>query len=116
MEAIESVCTGGKIETGKALGILSQLVDKSLLVADQRSGETRYSLLETIRQYAREKLNELGESDKMSERHLSYFVEWAESANSNLEGHDQPLWLDRFEIEHDNLRTALEWSNSNGGR
>ena len=112
LEAVESVCGRDDVEVSGVLDVLSQLVDKSLVVADQRSNKTRYSLLETIRQYAYEKLFESGESDQTRDCHLNYFVKWAEMANSNLEKHDQPLWLDRFETEHDNLRAALEWGNS----
>ena len=112
LEAIESVCVGDGVEAGEVLNTMSQLVDKSLVVADQRSSATRYSFLETIRQYARQKLIESGEFDETKDRHLQYFVGWAEMADANLESNDQPLWLARFEIEHDNLRTALQWSNT----
>ena len=114
---------------------LSNLVDKSLLVVDKADHKTRYRLLETIRQYAREKLAETDEVDEIKTRHLNYFVQWAERAEPHLNGgeqivsrhlnyfvqaadgvephlneDEQILWLNRFEIEHDNLRAALEWS------
>jgi len=109
LEAVEEVCAGDGVKTGKVLEILSQLVDKSLVVAGQRSGEMRYSLLETIRHYAREKLIESGQFEKTKNHHLNYFVEWAEKANVGLSGADQSDWLNRFEAEHENLRAVLEW-------
>ena len=69
----------------------------------------RYSLLETIRQYAREKLVKSGEFNKTKDSHLNYFVEWAEKANAGLVSTDQSDWLNRFDAEHENLRSALEW-------
>lgn len=114
LEAVESVCVGEGVEAGQVLDTLSQLVDKSLVVAGQRSSKIRYSLLETIRQYANEKLIQSGEFDKTKDRHLNYFVEWAETANAGLTGTDQSDWLNRFEIGHDNLRAALEWCAGNG--
>jgi predicted ATPase/DNA-binding CsgD family transcriptional regulator len=114
LEAIESVCTQDGVKMDEVLDTLSQLVDKSLVVAGQRSSKTRYSLLETIRQYANEKLIQSGEFDKTKDRHLNYFVEWAETAYAGLTGTDQSDWLNRFEIEHDNLRAALEWCAGNG--
>lgn len=112
LDAAETVCVGAGVDRGDVLDTSSQLVDKSLVIAGQRSGGTRYSLLETIRQYAREKLIESGEFAVTKDRHLHFFGNWAEMAEANLQRHDQPLWLDRFETEHDNLRAALVWSNS----
>jgi predicted ATPase len=113
LEAVESICAEDGVEADGVLDTLSQLVDKSLVMTDQRSSETRYSLLETIRQYAHEKLIESGEFDSARDRHLHYFVEWAEMANVGLAGMEQSDWLNRFEIEHDNLRAALEWCATN---
>ncbi|HET9911999.1 MAG TPA: tetratricopeptide repeat protein [Anaerolineales bacterium] len=112
LDASESVCAGEGVETGEILDLLSQLVDRSLTVAIQGSGETRYSLLETIRQYAREKLVETGGAEQTKDRHLNYFVGWAENAESHLTGPEQVLWLDRYDAESDNLRAALHWSQS----
>ncbi len=112
LEAVESVCAADGVETGEVLDVLSQLVDKSLTMASRGSSETRYVLLETIRQYAHEKLIESGDVGKTQDRHLNYFVKWAENAESHLTGPDQILWLDRYEMEKDNLRTALRWSQA----
>jgi len=113
LEAVEHVCAGESIEAGEVLDTLTQLVDKSLTVAAQRSNEMRYSLLETIRQYAREKLVASSKVDKIKDRHLNYFLEWAENAETHLDTSDQLLWLERYKAEHDNLRVALRWSRSN---
>ncbi|HSK87462.1 MAG TPA: tetratricopeptide repeat protein, partial [Anaerolineales bacterium] len=112
LDAVECVCAAEEVETGEVLDVLSQLVDKSLTIASQGSNETRYTLLETIRQYAREKLSESGDVEKTNDRHLNYFADWAENAESHLTGAEQILWLDRYEAEKDNLRAALRWSQT----
>ncbi|HEX2993911.1 MAG TPA: tetratricopeptide repeat protein, partial [Anaerolineales bacterium] len=109
LDAAEFICAGGGVEVREILDVLSQLVDKSLTVATQGSDETRYTLLETIRQYAREKLAESGDIEKIRARHLDYFARWAEHAETHLTGPDQTLWLDRYDAESDNLRAALNW-------
>ena len=91
------------------LPVLAGLVNKSLVVMDQLQGESRYHYLETIRQYAWEKLAQAGETRQIRGRHLEYFTLWAEQAESRLSGRDQPEWVKRFSTEHDNLRAALEW-------
>ena len=113
LEAAEAVCAGQGAEAGEVLDLLSRLADKSLVVVDRPDGgEVRYRLLETIRQYAHEKLEQSGEVKETRNRHLNYFVQWAENADPCLGGGEQILWLQRFEIEHDNLRAALEWSQA----
>ncbi len=95
------------------LDLLSRLADKSLVVVDRlESEELRYRLLETIRQYAHEKLEQSGEVNELRNRHLNYYVQWAENADPYLEGGEQIVWLQKYEIEHDNLRAALEWSQA----
>ena len=111
LEAAEEVCgEAGQIEV---LPLLAQLVDKSLVLAVQEGGaDTRYRLLETIRQYAREKANEIGGWERVRDRHLDYFLKQARQAEPHLRGREQVAWLDRLEIELDDLRLALEWSSS----
>jgi predicted ATPase/class 3 adenylate cyclase/Tfp pilus assembly protein PilF len=93
------------------LDVLTQLINKSMVVANRGQGEeTRYYLLETIRQYAREKLLESGESERLRSRHLEFFLAFAERAEPELWRADQKRWLDRLQEEHDNLRSALEWT------
>jgi predicted ATPase/class 3 adenylate cyclase/Tfp pilus assembly protein PilF len=114
LEAAEAVCSDDELEAFEVLDILTQLVNKSLVVAEREQGrETRYYLLETIRQYAREKLNDSGEGEAVRERHTHWYMELAERAEPKLYGHGQIEWLDRMEQEHDNMRAALEWSLNN---
>ena len=110
LEAAEFVCIGDSLESDQILDVLLHLVDKSLVLAETQGAESRYHMLETIRQYAREKLWATGEGERMRQRHLSYFVELAERAEPNLRAFDMVMWLDRLEAEHDNFRTALEWA------
>jgi predicted ATPase/class 3 adenylate cyclase len=93
------------------LNLLSQLVNKSLVVAEEvEEGDTRYRLLETIRQYARDKLLAAGELDRTRELHLDYFVRLAETAGPQVDSPSAAEWLPRLEAEYDNLRAALEWA------
>jgi len=95
---------------GATLPLLSALMDKSLL---RRTDAGRYDLHELIRQYAREQLIRAGDFDDACDRHLAFFLKFAEEAEPKLRGAEQLIWLDRLEQEHDNLRAALEWSLRN---
>jgi predicted ATPase/class 3 adenylate cyclase len=106
LEAAEVVCGNTDI-----LELLTHLVDKSLVTVDLEHGdEPRYYLLETIRQYAREKLIESGEINQIHARHFEYFLELAQKAEPELYGHRQVEWLENLETEQENLHAALEWS------
>jgi predicted ATPase/DNA-binding SARP family transcriptional activator len=109
-EAAQAVCSDRPGE--EVLDPLVRLVDKSMVVVDEplEAAEGRYRLLETIRQYAREKLLEAGEAEAVRERHLEYFLRFAETAEPKVRGAEQVAWLEHVESEHDNLRTALAWS------
>jgi len=90
---------------------LAALLDKSLLRREEGSdGQSRFSMLETIREYARERLVEAGELERMQERHLAYYLALAEVAESRLSASNQRVWLGRLEQDHDNLRIALAWA------
>jgi hypothetical protein len=91
------------------------LIDKSLVIADEHHGVARYRLLETICQYARDRLDEAGETDRTRDRHLSYFLQLAEESEPELRGPRDHAVLGRLEVEHDNLRVALDWSLSSPG-
>lgn len=111
LEAAEAICAGEGLEDYEVLDLLTQLVNKSLATPDGESeAEARYRLLETIRQYARERLLEAGGGEQIRERHLNYYLQLAERAEPELRGPNQIRWLDRLEREADNLRTALEWA------
>ena len=110
LAAAESICAGEGLETNQVLDLLSQLLNKSLVAVENLDGESRYRLLETIRQYARGKLFDSGETPQVADRHLDYFLVFAEEAGQHLSGSGQLEWLDRLKTEHDNLRAAIEWS------
>ena len=109
LEAAEAVGIGEDIETWEVIDLLTGLVDKSLVVTESQGAHTRYRFLETIRQYAHDRLLESGEKETVQNRHAGYFLQLAEAAAPNLDGPEQVVWLDRLEAEHDNLRAALEW-------
>ncbi|MBI5302769.1 MAG: tetratricopeptide repeat protein [Chloroflexi bacterium] len=102
-EAAEAICA----DVSDVLDLLSRLVDKSLVIAETRDGATRYRMLETIRQYAWEKLNETGKVEGTYNRHLDFFLHLAEEAEPNLVGPDPLKWLRRLDSEYGNLRLAL---------
>jgi tetratricopeptide (TPR) repeat protein len=115
LEAAEAVCAGAGIEQYDILDVLTQLVNKSLVVAEREQGqETRYRLLETIRQYALEHLAASGEADVMRRQHAAHYLALAETADAQLGRAGQGVWLDRLEREIDNLRGALEWAFGGG--
>jgi non-specific serine/threonine protein kinase len=107
LAAVESVCCGNGMAQGNLLDVLTRLVDKSMVVVDNVQDGRRYRMLETIRQYAHEKIIESGELQAMRDRHFDYFLQLAEQAGPQLLNGD-PGWLNRLETEHDNLRAALE--------
>jgi predicted ATPase/class 3 adenylate cyclase len=107
-EAAESVA--GEVE---AMDGLSGLVNKSLVNVDEKDGESRYRYLETIRQYAMEKLLESAEAYSLRDRHLTYFIGFARRAEENFGTPQRLLWVNRLELEHDNLRSALGWGLEN---
>jgi non-specific serine/threonine protein kinase len=109
LEAAESVGIGENAERDGVLGLLSRLVDKSLVVAREDGSETRYRLLETVRQYGSERLSESDEAPEFQERHAGYYLTLAEEAEPELKGEGQLTWLERLEREHDNLRTSMRW-------
>ena len=114
MEAAESVCVrigsnSIEIEEWEILDLISALVDKSLVVYEEQGVTSRYRLLETVRQYAREKLAETGEGQAYRNRHCDWYLALAEEAKPQLSGDRQTYWLDRLEREHDNLRAALDY-------
>jgi predicted ATPase len=110
MEAAEEVTSGNGSEREDVLDFLSRLVDKSLVNVDSDIHDSRrYRFLETVRQYARERLLQSGEADRLRDRHLAFFHELVRRAEPELTGAGQVTWLNRLHREHDNLRLALEW-------
>lgn len=115
LEAAEAVCSGGAGAGHGVLDLLTRLVEKSLVMATPQDGATWYQLLETVRQYARDRLLESGEAPATRDRHRDWYVWLAERAEPELEAREQLAWLERLEREHDNFRAALEWSLEGGG-
>jgi predicted ATPase len=121
IEAVEAICGEGHGNLhgtlhgdGEVLERFAQLVNKSLVVANEQEGYTRYHLLETIRQYAHEKLAETKdgstlEMDRARNRHLAYYLQLAEAWMPRSWGRHQVRQLDQFAVEHDNFRAALHW-------
>jgi predicted ATPase/class 3 adenylate cyclase/Tfp pilus assembly protein PilF len=106
LEAAEAVCG-----TADTLDLLTHLVDKSLVAVDlEHDPEPRYYLLETIRQFAREKLAESGEAETIRARHLNYFLKLAQRAEPELYAAGQTEWSQNLEDEYENMHAALEWS------
>jgi predicted ATPase/DNA-binding NarL/FixJ family response regulator len=113
LEAAEEVCAGEGIEREEVLDLLTHLVDKSLVVVQRQQGggeEARYRLLETVRQYGQEKLNESGEAPTIRRHHANFFLKLAESVEPKINGKERSVWLGRLEVEHGNLRAALLYS------
>jgi predicted ATPase/DNA-binding CsgD family transcriptional regulator len=108
LEAAESVCTGGDIEAEDALDLLSRLIDKSLVLVVEHDGvETRYRMLENVRQYGSERLQDSGETDGVGGKHVLFFLVLAEEIEPRINSADRAGWLERLERDHDNLRAAL---------
>ena len=108
LEQLESVC-GPDAEIGRSvLDGISALVDHSLIRQLEADGESRFRMLVTIREYALEKLAASSEGDLIHARHATAYLELAEQAAPHLQGKELKVWLDRLELEHDNLRAALE--------
>ena len=106
LEAAESVCAWDGLESWDVLDLLSPLLDKSLIVPNETGESSRYSLLETIRDYAAERLKKAGENDPQDEKHAFYFFKLALQAEPELQGPEQATWFNRLDQEHDNVRRA----------
>ena len=111
LEAAEEVCLGGGVGRQEVLGLLTRLVDMSLVQVDERDGRARYRLLEPVRQYAYERLGASGELDAVRRLHATWYERFAErwETNANVGGPGRQAALAALEHELDNLRTALRW-------
>jgi predicted ATPase/class 3 adenylate cyclase/DNA-binding CsgD family transcriptional regulator len=112
LDAAQAVAAGGEMQRYQVLDLLTLLVDKSLVVADDNGGATRYRLLETVRQYAAEKLGESGEADVVRSRHRDHYVALAAVLDTPART-DYERRIEQAEIEIDNLRAAFAWSREN---
>jgi predicted ATPase len=112
LEATEAICDAqGDLPVDAFEGV-SSLLDKSLIRQEEGSpnGEPRFVMLETVHEFAREKLQESGEAEEIKRIHAEYFLTLAEEAYPELKGANQLQWHERLEAEHDNMRTALSWA------
>ena len=116
LEAAEAVCAGKCELPFEVLDILDQLAAKSLVIVEHHPEiETRYRLLEPVRQYASEKLHDSGDRESVRDRHLAYFQVLAAQAKPHLRAFRQIEWMRRLERELGNIRVALDWSYSEDG-
>jgi non-specific serine/threonine protein kinase len=121
LEAAEAVFVGNDSGVSsnqtQLLDTVAALVDKSLLRhVEQEDGGSRFVMLETIREFAREKLEESGEVEALCDRHCDYFLQLAEDAEQETFGKEAALWMKRLDAEVNNLRAALEWSLTSESR
>ncbi len=112
LETAEAVCGPGPEVGGDVIDRIGELVDQSLVRVEEDPVEPRFSMLETIREYAAEMLEARGEATATRARHADAMIALAESAAPQLSGTDQRVWLERLEREHDNLRAALDWATA----
>jgi predicted ATPase/class 3 adenylate cyclase len=111
LEAVETVCDAEGDLLVDIFEGLSSLVDKSMLRQEERTeGEPRFVMLETIREYARERLDVSGEAEEIGRMHAEYFLALAEQGESKLREPEEAAWLERLDVEHDNMRAALSWT------
>ena len=115
LPAAESVCSHTGLGADEVLPLLSQLVDKSLVVPRESAGATRYRMLEAVRQYAGGQLRGSKDQEHIKRRHAKFCLTLAEQAEQQFLGSDQSASLRRLEVEHDNIRAALAWSTEEGG-
>jgi predicted ATPase/DNA-binding XRE family transcriptional regulator len=115
LEAIEVVCTMPSGQDLDLLDGLASLLDKSLLLGEERpDGEPRFRLLQAIREFGFERLEESGEAEQMRQRHAEYFLGLAQAAESGLKQMEQAAWIEQLEMEIGNLRAALRWACERG--
>ncbi len=110
LEAVEGVTTNDERRTTEPIDVLTGLAEKSLLVIEPSANETRYRLLETLREYAREKLRAGNAWEHAQQKHLAYYLQFAERAQAQLTTSLQVEWTKRLDAEQDNLRAAMQFA------
>lgn len=107
LEAIEEICSGDPVERDAVVDVVIGLVARSLVIAEDTKLGTRYRLLETIRQYAEERLSSTGETDDLILQHGHFYAALCTSARGNFYSPDQLVWARKINVERDNIRVAL---------
>lgn len=110
LDAAEAVGVGEQVNAEAVFELLTHLVDKSLVLPEEQNGAARYRMLETVHQYALAKLLESNETNGVRDRHLLFYLCFAEGAEPHLSGPAQAIWFARLEKDYPNLRAAHEWS------
>jgi predicted ATPase/class 3 adenylate cyclase/DNA-binding CsgD family transcriptional regulator len=108
LDAAEQVCSGDGLELYGILDLLTSLVDKSLVLAEDTAGVVRYGMLETVRQYALDRLTEAGSAEAMRDRHLDFYLAFAQRVEPELVTPNQRQWLAALDIEAANLGVAMD--------
>jgi len=116
LNAVEAVASGDGLDVSEMVDLLIRLVEKSLVITEDRGSEVHYRLLEPVRQYARGTLQASGEYSTLAARHRDFFLTFAEDGDAGLAGPQRLLWRARIEFDHDNIRAALRWSIDKGHR
>jgi predicted ATPase/class 3 adenylate cyclase len=112
LDAAEAVASGGPVDADEMIDLLAHLIDRSLLMPEPTSNEARYRMLETIRDYAQERLVESNEASEIYARHRDWYAALVEQSRQGFfSGAEQASWLTRLSDDHDNLRAALQWSH-----
>src|SRR5262249_19185487 len=111
LEAVENVCAGDGVNRGSVLDLMSGLVDKSLVLAEERKGQQRYRFMMTLREYAHKLLMQTAEGDAITRDHAEFYVALAVEGEAKLFGTEQRVGLEQLNAEYDNLRAALQWTS-----
>lgn len=114
LEAAEAICSGTIVGADRVMEIMQELIQKSMVVVETQDDVMRYYLLETIREYAAEKLYESGEAEALATRYSDWFLALVERAYAEITGQDQVAWFSRMSRERDNVQAALVWASKQG--
>ena len=114
LQAVETVCAGDELGAEDIMDLLASLGEKSLVAMEQHDEQARFRMLETIREYADDKLVEAGGRPPVAARHCHYFFDLSKQARNGMQGPQQREWLDRLEVEQDNLRSAMALPQADG--
>ena len=113
LEAVETICSGNDLKQGDVLTLLSGLIDKSLVLTEERDGQERYRSLSTLMEYAQDRLRQTPETGSVQRRHAMFFLAFAERADEHFRNAIDNQWLERLSAENDNVRVALAWALEN---